>query len=156
MNIFLLYIYKSNNKRGDYIYMANLRFTPKYFKAKIDEYFLHCDEFKKPYTVSGLAFFLGTNRMTLLNYKKRGAAEDEDEELRELNFILEQAYSCIEAFAEEQLFNKGVPTAGVIFSLKNNYKWEDKTISVNTNTNINQLQELTDSELEEQLLKLKD
>ena len=66
----------------------------------IDAYFKECDELKKPYTVSGLAY--------------------------EFSNTIKSAKAKIECFNEEQLYNKDVPTSGVIFNLKNNYHWQDK------------------------------
>ena len=82
----------------------------------IKKYFAECDEEKRPYTVSGLAYALGTNRQTLINY------EDKDE------FIdtIKTAKAKIERFNEEMLYSKEVSTTGVIFNLKNNYNWKDK------------------------------
>lgn len=82
----------------------------------IDKYFADCDENKKPYTVSGLAYALGTNRQTLLNY----------EEKEEFFDTIKGAKAKIELFNEEMLYNKDVSTTGVIFNLKNNYGWKDK------------------------------
>lgn len=69
----------------------------------------------RPYTISGLAFHLGTNRATLLNYEER---EEHSE-------IIKDAKARIEAFVEESLWTPKV-AAGVIFNLKNNYGWVDK------------------------------
>ena len=83
----------------------------------IDKYFKECDEKEKPYTVSGLAYALDTNRQTLLNY---------EEKFPEFVDTIKNAKAKIEAFNEEQLYNRNVPTVGVIFNLKNNYDWKDK------------------------------
>ena len=62
--------------------------TPKELQEKIDEYFAHCDNRVKevynkelgdhimvsdpePYTMAGLAWFLGVDRQTILNYEER-------------------------------------------------------------------------------------
>lgn len=68
----------------------------------------------KPYTVSGLAVYLGTSRETLMNYSKRAKYFD----------TIKNAKDKIYAFTEESLFTSK-PT-GAIFSLKNNYGWVDK------------------------------
>ena len=85
-------------------------------KEKIDKYFADCDEKGKPYTVSGLAVALGTTRRTLLDY----------EEKDEFFHTIKNAKAKIEAYNEEMLYNKNIPTTGVIFNLKNNYGWKDK------------------------------
>ena len=82
----------------------------------IDKYFAECDEKQKPYTVSGLAYALGTNRQTLINY----------EEKEEFVDTIKSAKAKIELFNEEMLYSKDVSTTGVIFNLKNNYGWKDK------------------------------
>jgi DNA-binding XRE family transcriptional regulator len=88
----------------------------KSMQEDIDKYFAECDENGKPYTVSGLAYALGTNRQTLLNY----------EEKEEFFDTIKSAKAKIELFNEEMLYNKDVSTTGVIFNLKNNYGWKDK------------------------------
>ena len=82
----------------------------------IDNYFMDCDDNGKPYTVSGLAYALGTNRQTLINY--------EDKE--EFFDTIKRAKAKIECYNEEMLYNKNIPTTGVIFNLKNNYGWKDR------------------------------
>lgn len=82
----------------------------------IDEYFAECDEKQKPYTVSGLAYALGTNRQTLINYEEKSDFFD----------TIKKAKAKIERFNEELLYSKDVSTTGVIFNLKNNYNWKDK------------------------------
>ena len=82
----------------------------------INKYFAECDENGKPYTVSGLAYALGTNRQTLINY----------EDKKEFVDTIKSAKAKIERFNEEMLYSKDVSTTGVIFNLKNNYGWKDK------------------------------
>jgi hypothetical protein len=84
-------------------------------QQKIDEYFELCDEKGKPYTISGLAYFLGTNRQTLLNYEERSEFFD----------TITRAKAKIEAFVEESLWQPKIAT-GVMFNLKNNFGWQDK------------------------------
>ena len=94
-----------------------LKYTSvKAMQKDIDKYFAECDENGKPYTVSGLAYALGTNRQTLINY--------EDKE--EFFDTIKGAKAKIERFNEELLYSKDAPTVGVIFNLKNNYGWKDK------------------------------
>jgi len=68
-----------------------------------------------PYTVTGLALALGTNRSTLVNYEARDEFFD----------TIKRAKTKIEDFAEQRLYGSN-PT-GTIFNLKNNYGWKDKT-----------------------------
>lgn len=85
-------------------------------ETAITKYFDECAEKEKPLTVSGLAVALGTNRQTLLNYEGKPKYVD----------TIKKAKAVIEAFNEELLYSKDVPTIGVIFNLKNNYNWKDK------------------------------
>ena len=96
----------------------------------IEEYFDYCDENNKPYTISGLAYALDTNRQTLLDYQEQDEFSD----------TIKRAKARIERFNEELLFSKDVPTVGVIFNLKNNYNWKDKQeieADVNNDVTIN-------------------
>jgi hypothetical protein len=117
--------------------MRPLKFkTPEELQRKIDEYFDMCDENNKPYTISGLAYYLGTNRQTLLNYEERDEFFD----------TIKNAKARIEAFVEESLWTPKI-TAGVIFNLKNNFGWNDK----NENKVTINLDDLSDEEIEELL-----
>ena len=68
-----------------------------------------------PYTVTGLALALETNRETLINYESRDEFFD----------TIKKAKLKIENYLEQNL-NSTSPT-GTIFNLKNNYGWKDKT-----------------------------
>ncbi len=105
--------------------------TVEEMQKAIDDYFIYCDMNEKPYTVSGLAYALGTNRQTLINY------EDKEE------FVdtIKKAKARIEQFNEEMLYNKNVPTVGVIFNLKNNYDWKDKQ-EIEGDLKVNKLEDL--------------
>lgn len=133
---------KKRNKGG-----RPLKFkSAKELQQKIDEYFESCYEERwvrddetgewkpvydrhgniikdqvRPFTITGLAVFLGTTRETLLDY------EDRDE----FSYTIKAAKQRIENFTEEQLFTNR-NTTGVIFNLKNNYGWTDKS-EVDTN-----------------------
>lgn len=117
--------------------------SPEELQKKIDAYFESCEEeiwvqetdeegnekwipildrhgmvkkqLVKPYTISGLAVFLGTDRKTLINYEER----------EEYFHTIKAAKARIENFTEETLLTTRNPT-GVIFNLKNNYGWIDK------------------------------
>lgn len=66
-------------------------------------------------TVSGLAVCLGMTRRALLDY------QDKDKFLP----TIKEAKARIESYSEQRL-HQGAPT-GMIFSLKNNFGWKDKT-----------------------------
>jgi len=89
-----------------------------------EEYFKECDEKGKPYTMTGLAIALDTDRQTLVNY---GNKEEYFDTIKRIKIKVEN-------YAENCLFeNKN--TAGVIFNLKNNYGWVDKQ-EVDTKVNL--------------------
>lgn len=103
----------------------------------IEKYFAECDEKQKPYTVSGLAYALGTTRRTLLDYQEKD----------EYSHTIKSAKAKIEMFNEEMLYSKDVSTTGVIFNLKNNYNWKDKQeIEAEVNSDMTIRIELTDDE----------
>lgn len=95
---------------------------------------------QQPYTISGLAVFLDTTRVTLLDYEHL-AAEDPDnlpvhlrktdpKILRDFSYTIKKAKAKIESYVERRLLS-GSPI-GPIFNLKNNFKqWEDKTVVEN-------------------------
>lgn len=93
---------------------------PKYTSSEemqkvIDAYFKKCDEEKRPYTITGLALALDMDRRSIVNYG------DKDE----FFLTVKKARLKVEAFLEEAL-HSGSP-AGLIFNLKNNFGWKDKT-----------------------------
>lgn len=133
-------------------------------QTRIDEYFAWCDPHieiievpvfvstqkiwvvdrqairtqQEPYTISGLAVFLDTNRMTLLRYEEFASKENEDlpvhlrpvdsKVLRDFCYTIKKAKARIEGYVEGKLLKGGHP-AGPIFNLKNNFgQWEDKTV----------------------------
>lgn len=103
-------------------------------EAKIKEYFEWCDNgfrtehdpetgqekkvvsWPHPYTVSGLASWLGTSRQTLINYEERDQFFD----------TIKNAKAKIEADNEERAIISRNP-GGVIFVLKNNFRWVDES-----------------------------
>lgn len=94
---------------------------PKAFKSvedvekKINAYFNYCEEKEKPYTMSGLAYYLGIDRKTLLNYSKN----------EEYFHTIKKARDKVQMQLEECLYRLG-NNSGVIFNLKNNFDWKDK------------------------------
>lgn len=92
--------------------------TPQDLQDACDAYFKNCDAKEKPYTITGLALWLGTDRDTLLDYKN-GKHGDE------YSYSYKEALMKCHNFAEERLYGDK-QVAGVIFNLKNNYGWKDK------------------------------
>lgn len=95
---------------------------PRAFKSveeveeKINAYFNYCEEKEKPYTMSGLAYYLEIDRKTLLNYSKN----------EEYFHTIKKARDKVQMQLEENaLSNKANPTF-TIFNLKNNFDWKDK------------------------------
>lgn len=78
-------------------------------------------------TVSELAYYLDTNRTTLINYEKK------DEYFN----TIKRAKQFIEAVNEKWLIDWTLNPTWVIFNLKNNYWWIDKTEVDSTNKNLN-------------------
>lgn len=101
-------------------------------QAKIDEYFDYCDNKTKnihseklgdmivpdpePYTMSGLAYALGMDRRSLLNYSKRDKFFP----------TIKRARSRVEADIERRMNGKDTFTPGLIFNAKENFGWKDK------------------------------
>jgi hypothetical protein len=74
---------------------------------------------QQPVNIASLAFFLGTDRRTLLNYKKRD----------EFFPSIQRALAACEAYAADMLAS---PFAnGMKFNLQNNHGWEDRVIREN-------------------------
>ena len=84
-------------------------------EEKINAYFNYCEEKEKPYTMSGLAYYLGIDRKTLLNYSKN----------EEYFHTIKKARDKVQMQLEECLYRLG-NNSGVIFNLKNNFDWKDK------------------------------
>ena len=85
-------------------------------ESKINNYFEYCNKENKPYTMSGLAYYLDVDRKTIVNYTK-----DED-----YFPTIKKARDRVQMQLEENaLLNKGNPTF-TIFNLKNNFDWKDK------------------------------
>ncbi|MGN1029767.1 MAG: terminase small subunit [Bacilli bacterium] len=112
--------------------------TPEELEKRIEEYFKYAKDNMEVPTVSGLAWFLGTNRQCLLRYQ-----EEDDDLLKSVpddvkcmfRDTVKQAKARIEAGYEQALFNKN-SAVGAIFTLKNNYGWVDKQEVEQTNKTI--------------------
>lgn len=92
--------------------------TADELKDKVEEYFLTCYQNKRPYTISGLALWLGLTTETLRKYEKvYGDTEYAD--------IIKLAKQRVEEYAEKSLYENG-KTAGAKFVLENNFGWSNK------------------------------
>jgi hypothetical protein len=107
--------------------MAQAGRPPKYKTAEelqklIDQYWENLKP-EQPPTVTGLALALGMSRQDLINYQSRDEFFD----------TIKQAKQAVEEFNESRLIT-GNSVAGVIFNLKNNFNWKDKTEQEVSNT----------------------
>ena len=75
-------------------------------------------------TMAGLALSCGVDRKTIVNYSHR------DEYLP----TIKKARAIIEQHLEQRLYGNAV--TGVIFNLKNNFDWKDKSEVANTNVEL--------------------
>jgi hypothetical protein len=85
-------------------------------QKKITKYFKDCDKNEDPYTICGLALALDTTRETLLDYENKYPGYSD---------TIKKAKLICENYSEKKLF-EGKNVVGVIFNLKNNYRWLDK------------------------------
>ena len=103
----------------------------KEVEEKINAYFNYCEEKEKPYTMSGLAYYLGISRQTLVNYSNQD----------QFFYTIKKARDRVQMQLEENaLSNKANPTF-TIFNLKNNFDWKDNN-EVKTNVEITKVDEL--------------
>ena len=79
----------------------------------------------RPFTFTGLAVFLDTTRRTLLDYES-GQYDEEGEDGEKFSHSIKRAKAIIEQSLEENMINNPKPT-GIIFNLKNNFGWRDRT-----------------------------
>lgn len=113
--------------------------SPEELEKRIQEYYEWAKDNNKHITMSGLAWYLGTNRQTLLNYEN--CLEDDwlksvPDDVKVLYVdSIKRAKQRIEMEYEEGLFSKN-SAVGAIFTLKNNYKWVDKQEVEQTNKTI--------------------
>ncbi|EJT6169398.1 terminase small subunit [Clostridium perfringens] len=102
--------------------------SPEELQSKIDAYYEWAKENKKHITITGLAWFLDTNRQTLLRYEEedsellKSVSEDVRQAFRD---TVKRAKARVEMEYEESLYNKN-SAVGAIFTLKNNYGYVDK------------------------------
>ena len=117
----------------------------KLLELAIDNYFTKCDEEGRPYTISGLALALNTDRATLIRYEN-------NEEF--YNTIKKAKLKIQQQMEERSITGKFNPTFA-IFSMKNNFGWQDKQeqdINVQGEVN-NPMANLTTEELRKLLEK---
>ncbi len=92
--------------------------APIEMAMQVEAYFEECDEYKKPYTIPGLAHFLGfSSKMVLFRYQVKEG----------FFIVLNRAFLRIETQRNEQLITDKGPKSGHILDLKNNFGWVDET-----------------------------
>lgn len=91
--------------------------TPEELENAVNQYFAECEVKEKPKTMSGLALALGIDRRTLVNYS------DKDEYFP----TIKNARQIVEQQNEEMLVSGKGSATGIIFNMKNNFGWVDKT-----------------------------
>ena len=109
--------------------------TVKELDDKVEEFFISEDAFIINFkdgeedkifapTMAGLALFLGVDRRTLVNYSNK----------EEYFPTIRKARARIESHLEKKLYGNNV--TGLIFNLKNNFDWKDKTEVEQTNVEL--------------------
>lgn len=89
------------------------------FTAKVEEYFDAQVRLSKPPTMAGLCLFLGfDDRDSFSRYETYGDG---------FSRTVKRARLRIEADRNERLLDRADFTAGVIFDLKNNHGWKDRS-----------------------------
>lgn len=92
---------------------------PAILNERIDAYFTERGADKRPPTLAGLCYFLGfQDKQALSEYEGYGD---------EFSLPVKKARLRIEEDRSERLLGKDTFTPGVIFDLKNNHGWKDKT-----------------------------
>lgn len=92
---------------------------PKAFDDAVEGYFALCEEESKRPTLSGLSYHLGfEDRETFSNYAGYEGGYSR---------TVKRAKLRIGDWLEQRLTNKDTFTPGIIFDLKNNHGWKDKT-----------------------------
>ena len=100
-------------------------------EEKVEEYFvsedcylIQGDDSVYAPTMSGLALYLDVDRKTITNYSNKEAFFP----------TIRKARARIESHLEKKLYGNNV--TGLIFNLKNNFDWKDKSEVENTNVEV--------------------
>ena len=94
-----------------------------YFSSE-DCYLIQGEETIYAPTMSGLAMYLNVDRKTIVNYSNK----------EEYFHTIKKARARIESHLEKKLYGNNV--TGLIFNLKNNFDWKDKSEVANTNVEL--------------------
>lgn len=126
---------------------------PEQLKKDIEDFFIECKEENRVPTITGLAVKLDTTRRTLLDYENQIVKTLDDNIKKEISHTIKKAKARIESEYEQALMDRG-KTTGAIFTLKNNYGWQDKQEIIQTSNNKTDLSGLTVEQIQD-LLKEK-
>ena len=97
-----------------------------HFKQTIQEYFNKTSERDAPYTVSGLAAYLGYDRSDLIAIINGDLLVNfEESERLEFSHALKSARLFIESTYEENALSQKSNPVFTMFTLKNNFGWRD-------------------------------
>ena len=113
--------------------------TVEELEEQIKKYYERCELKEKPLTMSGLACWLGVSRQTLINYSYKEEFFD----------TISVARAMVQADMEERGLNGDSNATMSIFSLKNNFGWNDKQEIESTNTNLNKNVDLSNLSTDE-------
>lgn len=123
---------------------------PEQLKKDIEDFFIECKEENRVPTITGLAVKLDTTRRTLLDYENQIVKTLDDNIKKEISHTIKKAKARIESEYEQALMDRG-KTTGAIFTLKNNYGWQDKQEIIQTSNNKTDLSGLTVEQIQELL-----
>lgn len=123
---------------------------PEQLKKDIEEFFIECKEENRVPTITGLAVKLDTTRRTLLDYENQIVKTLDDNIKKEISHTIKKAKARIESEYEQALMDRG-KTTGAIFTLKNNYGWQDKQEIIQVSNNKTDLSGLTVEQIQELL-----
>lgn len=99
--------------------------SPEELRDQVDAYFLDCEECDEPPFMIGIAIECGIDRDTLLQYAN--GVYDEEGATLTFSGTMKRARLIVEHWKSKQLVKAKGSTIGLIFDLKNNHNWADKT-----------------------------
>lgn len=116
--------------------VGSLKFkTPEILAELVDDYFEYQKKRKRPFTISGLALWLGVSHKTIMNYSKKESYAG----------IIAYAKLKVMNYLEEKSLTVRFPAA-YIFNLKANFGFQDR-VEVEHNGNVSILFDKDDAKL---------
>jgi len=101
----------------------------------IDGYFTDCDANNKPYTITGLAYALGTCRKVLLDYQYQEQKHIDSKIADKISDAITRAKQRCEVYANEALYDK-CKARGAERDLAVNYAWRTDDDGNNTQVRV--------------------